>query len=74
VRSCTRTIDGYFQRVSWFWEKPWLLSSSRSWGLKARLHTWDPVSVLLRDTVEVGLGEEGAEAVVDADVETPSDG
>ena len=44
VSSAIFTIDGYFQRVSWFWENPWELSSSLSFLFHNKAHTWEPVS------------------------------
>ena len=38
---------GYFQRQSWFCEKPWLDSSSRSLGFQSSEQTWLPVSTEL---------------------------
>lgn len=43
VSSAIFTIDGYFQRVSWFCVNPWELSNSRSCLLHWREHTWEPV-------------------------------
>ena len=44
VSSAIFTIDGYFQRVSWFWENPWELSSSLLFLFHNKAHTWEPVS------------------------------
>lgn len=35
---------GYFQTIIWFWEYPWVLTSSFTFLLHARLQTWLPVS------------------------------
>lgn len=36
---------GYFQTVSWLWEKPWPVMISRYSAFQAILLTWLPVSV-----------------------------
>lgn len=44
VSSAIFTIDGYFQRVSWFWVNPCELSNSRSFLFHNSAHTCEPVS------------------------------
>jgi len=44
LSSAIFSIEGYFQRASWFWVKPWELSNSRSFLLHSRAHTCEPVS------------------------------
>lgn len=44
VSSAIFTIEGYFQRVSWFWVNPWELSNSLSFLFHSREQTWEPVS------------------------------
>ena len=44
VNSLSFVIVGYFQRTSWFWEKPWLDTSSLWCGDHNRAQTCDPVS------------------------------
>ena len=39
VRFATCVIWGYFHTVSWFWLKPWALSSSRPCLLHSNEHT-----------------------------------
>ena len=48
VKSAMRAIDGYFHSVSWFWLKPWPLSSSFSCCDHTSEQTCEPVSISLR--------------------------
>lgn len=48
VRSAIFTIDGYFQRLSWFSVNPWELSNSRSCLFQRRAQTWEPVSTVFK--------------------------
>lgn len=48
LSSAIFTIEGYFQRVSWFWEKPCELSNSLSFLFHNRAHTCDPVFTVFK--------------------------
>lgn len=48
IISAIFTIDGYFQRINWFWVNPWELRSSLSFLFHSKAQTWEPVSTEFR--------------------------
>ena len=50
LSSAIFSIEGYFQRISWFWLKPWELSNSRSFLFHCSAHTCEPVLTEFRHT------------------------
>jgi len=48
VKVASLDIVGYLQTIIWFWEYPWVLTSSFTFFDHTRLQTWLPVSTQLK--------------------------